>query len=478
MRISQEQFRPGPAALAPGEAQPAGGGFRPGVTCWRVTTAAQVSVLVDAASYFRFLEQSLRSAQRSIVIIGWDFDGRIRLGPTRKHPTLGNLLWSLAEERPELEIRILVWSLAPFWGPGSAKELLFGAPWQRHPRIHLVLDRRQPVYAAHHQKIVCIDDRLAAVGGMDLTAARWDTSQHRAKTTQRRDPDGAHYPPVHDVQAAVTGEAAAALGVLTRERWCRATGQVVPATPVTAAAGLEASDFIDVPVAISRTEPGRPVVREVERGIVEAIASARRWLYIETQYLTARVVRGALLESLQAPEGPEIIIVSTQVSAGLMEHLVMGRNRDRLARRLRRFDHAGRFRLYFPVVPAAQGERQVKVHSKVMIVDDRLLRIGSANLNNRSMGVDTECDLAMEARTPAHRDAIAGLRARLLAEHLDAAPEAVRRVLAETGSLIAVVDRLNHRPRGLRPMPDRYPDGPVRPIPLTWALDPARPIGG
>ena len=38
------------------------------------------------------------------------------------------------------------------------------------------------------------------------------------------------------------------------------------------------------------------------------------------------------------------------------------------------------------------------VHSKVMIVDDTLLRVGSANLNNRSMGTDTECDLALEAR--------------------------------------------------------------------------------
>jgi len=480
MRISRELFRLGPV-LPRGEAQPAAwnaGDVRSGTGCWRVAMAAEAHVLVDAASYFRFLDWNLRSALRSIFIVGWDFDGRIRLDPPEDHPPLGDLLRSLVEERPALEIRILVWSLAPFWGPGSARELLFGAPWQRHPRIHLVLDRRQPVYAAHHQKIVCIDDRVAAVGGMDLTSARWDTSRHRAKAAQRRDPDGAHYPPVHDVQAAVTGEAAGALAALTRERWRRATGEIVPASAITPAVRPDVPDFADIPVAIARTEPGPPAVREVERGIVQAIASARRWLYIETQYLTARVVQDALLKSLRAPEGPEIIIVSTQVSAGLMEHLVMGRNRDRLARRLRRLDHAGRFRLYFPVVPGKDGERQIKVHSKVMIVDDRLLRIGSANLNNRSMGVDTECDLILEARTPAHVDAIAGLRARLLAEHLDAAPEAVRRVLAETGSLIAVVDRLNHRPRGLRPMPDRHLDGPVRPIPLTWALDPARPIGG
>ena len=30
-------------------------------------------------------------------------------------------------------------------------------------------------------------------------------------------------------------------------------------------------------------------------------------------------------------------------------------------------------------------------------IDDTLLRIGSANINNRSMGFDTECDLSLEA---------------------------------------------------------------------------------
>ena len=50
------------------------------------------------------------------------------------------------------------------------------------------------------------------------------------------------------------------------------------------------------------------------------------------------------------------------------------------------------------------------VHSKVMIIDDRFLRVGSANLNNRSMGADTECDLAFEATSEAHRKYIARLR--------------------------------------------------------------------
>ena len=77
-----------------------------------------------------------------------------------------------------------------------------------------------------------------------------------------------------------------------------------------------------------------------------------------------------------------------------------------------------RVRLVYPEVRDGERVTHTMVHSKVMIVDDRLLRIGSANLNNRSMGTDTECDLAIEARNAAERAAIiATVRARLLADH-------------------------------------------------------------
>ncbi len=54
----------------------------------------------------------------------------------------------------------------------------------------------------------------------------------------------------------------------------------------------------------------------------------------------------------------------------------------------------GRLGVFWPV---ADRGRPIYVHSKVMIIDDRLLRIGSSNLNNRSLGFDSECDVALEA---------------------------------------------------------------------------------
>src|SRR3954453_2968901 len=64
-----------------------------------------------------------------------------------------------------------------------------------------------------------------------------------------------------------------------------------------------------------------------------------------------------------------------------------------------------------------------RIQAKVLVVDDRLLRVGSSNLNNRSMGFDSECDIAIEAdrndSTHDHvRREIASVRNQLVSEHL------------------------------------------------------------
>ena len=153
--------------------------LEPSLNCWRIENASRATVLIDAAAYFACLERSLREARRSVLIVGWDFDGRIMLGrgaEVEGAQPLGPLLRSLVEARPDLEIRILVWSIAVLHAPSDSLPLLLGADWQEHARIQLRLDTEHPIYGAHHQKIVCIDDRLAFAGGIDLTVGRWDTT--------------------------------------------------------------------------------------------------------------------------------------------------------------------------------------------------------------------------------------------------------------------------------------------------------------
>uniref|UniRef100_UPI001CB9594B phospholipase D-like domain-containing protein n=1 Tax=Tateyamaria sp. syn59 TaxID=2576942 RepID=UPI001CB9594B len=96
--------------------------------------------------------------------------------------------------------------------------------------------------------------------------------------------------------------------------------------------------------------------------------------------------------------------------------------------------------------PVAEGGTHIYVHAKVVIMDDRLLRVGSSNLNNRSMGFDTECDLSIEAEDdddPELRASIVGLRNDLLAEHLGVSNDVVEKTLLENGgSLVQTIDGL------------------------------------
>jgi phosphatidylserine/phosphatidylglycerophosphate/cardiolipin synthase-like enzyme len=470
--------------LSSGTAAPPSSILDPGRNCWRIERAGRAAVLVDGACYFARLEQALRSARRSILIVGWDFDGRIRLRPDvgEDSPPLGDLLRSLVEIHPELQIHILIWSIATLHAPGETLALIAGAKWQEHERIHLRLDREHPIYAAHHQKIVCIDDGLAFVGGIDLTVDRWDTHRHDPAEPLRLTPDGTTYAPVHDLQMVVDQAAAQALGELARLRWRNATGEALePSRPDTELwPGDLEPDFVGAPVAIARTAPqwgGHPAIREVAALTVDMLRAARQSIYIEAQYFVSFAIGDLLARHLASDEGPDVAIVTAKTLPGTLEHLVMGSNRDRLIRRMRRADRFDRLRVYHPVVPAAGGHRTaVMIHSKLIIVDDMLIRVGSSNLNNRSTGLDTECDLTIEAGSEAQRRSIGRLRERLLAEHLGVEPEAVAKALASEGSLIHAIEVLNHNPRKLQWFDAMVSSGPARPIFGTRLLDPRRPF--
>jgi phosphatidylserine/phosphatidylglycerophosphate/cardiolipin synthase-like enzyme len=396
--------------------------------------------------------------------------------PEEDSPPLGPLLRALVEARPELEVRILIWSVAVLHAPGAPGQLLFGADWQDHARLTLKLDTHHPIYAAHHQKIVCMDDELAFVGGIDLTVRRWDTSRHAIDDPVRLQPDESRYHPVHDVQMAVDGLAAQSLAELARARWKAATGEVLAPVPARRTDPWPADldpHFTNVAVAIARTMPAmgdQPAISEVAKLTADALNAARRSIYIEAQYMTASFVGDVLERQLAASDGPEIVVLMTYESHGFAEQLVMGKNRDRLIRRLKRADRHGRLRVYYPCVPAGDGERrQVLIHSKLIIVDDVFLRVGSSNLNNRSIGLDTECDAAT-------RSAIRAMRDTLLAEHLDTSPEAVAEAVAEEGSLVRAVERLNGRPRGMTAFDALRDRGPTRPVLGTRLLDPTGPF--
>jgi phosphatidylserine/phosphatidylglycerophosphate/cardiolipin synthase-like enzyme len=457
--------------------------IRIGENAWRREVADKIAFMIDGDAYFHTLDQALRLARKRLWIIGWDFNPDIRLTPEKPDsPTLGALLFSLVEANPELHIHILVWAMGPIYS-GKSLKLFRKKGWASHPRIHLNFDTHHPLRGSHHQKIVCIDDTTGFIGGIDLTARRWDDNDHRVDNPLRVTPDGEPYEPVHDMQAAVSGPAARMLGDVCRERWLSAMDETIAPVESAASAWPDSlgAALTNCPVAIARTTPatiGHAGIHESIHMLTDALKSAEKVVYIEAQYLAAFGIADILIERLSRPNGPEVLIIVTRISHGFIEKVMMGTNRDRLIRRLKRNDPYDRLRVMYAVVPSADedGQQEVLVHSKLVIIDDRFLRLGSSNLNNRSEGMDTEADMAIEAVNEAQRAAIADVRYRLLAEHLDATPDAVEEAITRLGSLHDGLESLNTGRRGLRHFDIDLAEGEEDPLPGTDIVDPAGPI--
>ncbi|MBK3736361.1 phosphatidylserine/phosphatidylglycerophosphate/cardiolipin synthase-like enzyme [Azospirillum brasilense] len=464
--------------------------LRPGATCWRSERADRVAVLVDGAAFFAAVRAALLRARRSVILLGWDIDPRMRLDP-HDPETLGDFLARLIRRRPSLQIHALKWDM-PF--PISLEHP--HGPLERlnrrtGPRLTLELDDALPVGAAQHQKLVVVDDALAFCGGIDLAGDRWDTPEHLDNDPRRRWPTGELHAPRHDVMMAVDGPAARALGVMARERWSHATGQALPPPPPEGflAAGADPWPeglhplITDADVGIARTLPdclvGRPV-RENEALTFAAIAEARHSIYLENQYFASFRVAEALARRLREPDGPEVVVVVPMESPSWFDRMAMDTPRGVVLQELRAADRHGRLRA---MTPLTEGGNGIVVHSKLMVVDDRLLRIGSSNLNNRSMGYDTECDLAVESppgdRSAAARstaNAIGAVRNRLLAEHMGVDPSEMTAAVRATGSVVAAIDRLN-KPSGRRlaPLPDTDPGLTEQAFAALRIADPDRP---
>lgn len=415
--------------------------LRPGHNCWRVETADRFSVLMENSAYFEALRSALAKARRSIVILGWQFDPRTRLDPESSHQDsqaqIGHQLRMLVKTQPELEVRLLIWKSPLLIAASQGFYPHRARGWFRKRFVEFRLDPPPALGACHHQKVVIIDDAVAFCGGGDIATDRWDTEEHLDGDPRRCQPSGLIPPPRHEVMAIVDGAAARALGDLARERWFRATGErIVPDQ----AGGDPWPDDLEpdmrgTPVAIARTEPGvggRTEVRENEALHLDAIRLAKRLIYMENQYFTSPVFAEALAARLGEEDGPEIVLVSTGTSPSWFDRITMDTARSEV---LFRLEQADRYNRFFAFAPRTLRGERIIVHAKVSVYDDLVLRIGSANLNNRSLGFDTECDVAAEPTDAAGKDAIRRFRQRAIGHWIGVEGEAFGAVEAVTGKV-------------------------------------------
>ena len=458
---------------------------QPGVNCWRLDRAHRFYCIQDAADYFRLVRDAMLHARETVFILGWDTTANTNLLPGETSagaPTLlAPLLRHIARRSPRLQIYLLTWDYASVYAFERDVFARLRFTWRMPSNVHFAFDARHPIGGSHHQKVVVIDDQLAFCGGIDLTGHRWDTCEHRVEEPLRLNASDQPYEPYHEVQAMVDGPSAAALGTLARDRW-RALGRTsLPPLGTPGASlwpGHVPPDLADVDVMIARTLPAvedDPEVRENEALFFDAIRAADRTIYLESQYFTNSRIADALAGRLVEPDGPEIILVSPKVCHGWLEQHTVGAFRSEAFQRLLAADRFGRLRLVYPAASLAK-DVPTFVHSKVLIVDDTFVRIGSANISNRSMAVDTECDLAVEAAGHARtRAGIRHIRDRLIAEHLHMPTADVGHQIEHAGSVRAVVDAHMHADRCLAPIEVIPADPDVSSV-LKAAADPDTPL--
>ncbi len=454
--------------------------LEPSVHAYRVTPVDEMGLLIDADDYYREFYRAALSAERYLLLSGWQFDSDVALvrGPLAEQAdapaTLLKFLDWLCRRNPALRIWILAWDFALVFAAEREwmQSVIF--QWTTHERLQFRFDDNHVERGCHHQKFVVIDGELSFLGGLDLCDDRWDDRRHLQHNPLRLSRDEPHKP-FHDVQAYLRGrEVASALAELFVARWQRAGGSTIELPPVEARAGARERNDVEAragargqsnvqglwplaakSVALSRTDPhgtpgGPKLCAEIKALHLAAIDRAEQLIYVETQYFSARAIAEALERRMHADGRSrlEIVLIVNMRGETLKEQAAVGLAQAQIIDRLRTVagETGHQLGIYY-TLPACDAEetpeRATYIHSKLMIVDDRFLTIGSANLTNRSMAIDTELNATVESER-ADDDlgrSIRSVRLELLAEHTGLA-RADARQLARVRGLVAMLEDL------------------------------------
>lgn len=446
--------------------------LQPGRNCWQIAAARHTGLLIDGCDYYRAFYRAAQAAERYILISGWQFDsGTALLRGAEAEQAQGKIqlldfLNELCERKPALRIYMLGWDYSMLYGLDRKWFQDWYFNWSTNERLKFCYDRGESFDASHHQKFVVIDGNVSFVGGIDLCASRWDERDHRTDNPLRINSDGSSYRTFHDVQSYHVGPVAQELAELFRQRW-----QIVCGDCLDLAAPDHCRALVFEPsaplaaqrVAISRTEVplsrGEKPILEIRQLFLDAIDAAERLIYIENQYCSSEALCEALIERMRQHRRRrlQIVLVIAKDAEAFLEQLSIGIAQSRIVHRLKEVaaETGHSLGIYYPASTAADGsEVPTYIHSKLLLVDDRFLSIGSANMNNRSMGYDTELNVAWDDLPGSTLSrSIRAARVNLLAEHTGLGAQDYDRLGAVDGLVSYLNDladsgktRLRHHP--------------------------------
>lgn len=383
-----------PEVLSPGSR----GGFSERAP---VRSGNRIDVLVDGKEALAGIQETIEGAESHVHIANWHASPDFRLTRSPGARTLRELLAATAER---VDVRLLLWAGPPLPLFEPTRKLVRSVhdAFTRDSAVRCVLDARERTMHCHHEKIVVVDDSTAFVGGLDFTALQGD--RHDSVDHPADRPIG-----WHDLVMRVRGPVVADVAEHFRQRWTEVAGEDLPAPRVSAPAGTSTAQLL-------RTIPDKTYdfVPDGDFTILDAylraLRSARRFVYLENQFLWSPEIADALIEKLCDPPDDRfriVLLLPRKPSNGA------DTTRGQLGRLLDADD--GNHRLLATTISAHDGERSapVYVHAKLAIVDDAWMTIGSANLNEHSLFNDTEVNIATD-----DAELIRATRLRLWAEHL------------------------------------------------------------
>jgi phosphatidylserine/phosphatidylglycerophosphate/cardiolipin synthase-like enzyme len=359
----------------------------------------RVELLVDGAEALPRMAADVVEAQSHVNLAGWFFTPGIRLG--EDGPTLAALLAETAERVP---VRVLAWAGAPLplFHPDRGEARQMRDMLTRTTRVEVELDAKERPMHCHHEKLVLVDDRVAYVGGIDLTTFagnRLDTSAHRARGELGW----------HDACVRLEGPVVADVAEHFRQRWPGALPAVGRPEPLDG-----------VHVQLARTVPER-LYGGLERGeftilesYLRALRSAERFVYLESQFLWSSEIVSVLVDKLRNPPSDDfrlVVVLPSRPNNGQEDTrgqvgVLVDADRDS-GGATKRF-------LACTLYQPGRGGTIVYVHAKIGIVDDRWLTVGSANLNEHSLFNDTEVNVVVH-----DEELTRAARLRLWREHLE-----------------------------------------------------------
>jgi phospholipase D1/2 len=448
--------------------------LQPERNCWAISRVTESGLLIDGRDYYRAFYQAARNAKEYILISGWQFDSDVALlrgsdaAAAGESPQFLTFLNNLCEQNERLHIYILAWDFTVLYSLDREWFQDWYFNWTTNQRFTFCFDCCECFGASHHQKFVVIDGCVAFVGGLDICSGRWDDRDHPVDSPSRVNSDQNGYPPFHDIQSFHVGPAAQKLGELFVTRWNCASGSELQLPRVASGYQLPFQATVEIPaesVAISRTQVGQvgqqQPVQEIRRLFLDAINAAEHLIYIENQYFSSNALYKALVDRMMDSRRSqlEIVLVVAKDADAVVEQLSIGIVQEKLLRELQGIaaetGHA--FGIYYPASVRSDGmERATYIHSKLFLVDDRFLSVGSANMNNRSMGLDTELNVSWEAPSAETELGIAirAARVNLLGEHVGRRDPEVLENLSRSPGLVKYLNsladsgsyRLRHHP--------------------------------